>query len=229
MGHERRQYAGNAVATKLTSGIGASDTTLEIDDATGWPDGSIGLFGVTVDRLGAVEVLIAESRTGTSITLADVADRGIDGTVAAGHQAGVSVEHTSTLRDYDEANELVAQANLWTPWTPFIGGLTGGMTVTVQSDAANHARYQIVGKTCFVKYHSLLIYAGPTPLPAAFNISLPVPAVNEWNIFSCDIQNVVGRATTSSDLGHVTLLKGDVTSFAVGTYQTSFAGFYEIA
>lgn len=100
----RRSYAGGAVATTLAAGIGATDLTLTLTDATGWPNTATGECHVTIGRGTAGEEHCLATRSGTTLTFASLAKRGIEGTTAVAHNPGVSVEHTSGQTDFDEAN-----------------------------------------------------------------------------------------------------------------------------
>lgn len=102
----RQDYAGNAKPTVLAGGISATDLAIVISDATGWPSGGpSGKFFVTLNRAASTEerVLIA-SRTGTTLTIANVGDRGVDDTLAAIHNSGETIEHTYSAVDADVAN-----------------------------------------------------------------------------------------------------------------------------
>jgi len=105
----RRDYAGNAVPTTLTGAINTTDLSISINDATGWPSGGAsGKFFVTVDRgLSNEERILVASRTGTTLTVTAVGDRGVDDTAAATHGVGASIEHTFSAVDADEANQHI--------------------------------------------------------------------------------------------------------------------------
>lgn len=102
----RRDYAGNAVDTRLAGGISASDLSISILDAAGWPSGGAsGKFIATIDRgLATEERILVLSRTGTTLTLDNTGDRGVDDTTAATHSANATIEHTFSALDADEAN-----------------------------------------------------------------------------------------------------------------------------
>lgn len=113
MAYERRQFKGNAAACTLDGDILSNSTTITLaGDYSSWPDGSTGKFGITIDREGTAEKLLGNSRTGNTVLLASSADRGLDDTVATGHLGGVSVEHTTFKRDFDEANAHIADTTL---------------------------------------------------------------------------------------------------------------------
>jgi hypothetical protein len=107
MAFDRREYKGAAVDTSLDGSINSSVTTIVIDDATGWPDGSTGPFAISIDREGTEEKVLCISRTGTTLTVRTTPStgRGYDDTAAVAHDSGVSVEHVLTKTDLDEANQ----------------------------------------------------------------------------------------------------------------------------
>lgn len=107
MPYQRVSHGGGAVPTTLTSSITSGDSALTIDDAAGWPDGSIGPFYVVLGSgLATEEKVLVTSRTGTSLT---GVSRGVDGTSASAHAAGETVVHVLSATEADEANKLVAQ------------------------------------------------------------------------------------------------------------------------
>lgn len=109
MAYERRDYAGGAAETTITAGINASDTTITIASASGWPSGTNGPFAVVIDDGTAnEEKVLIQSRTGTTLTVAS-SGRGYDGTSAASHSLGATIKHCLTAKDFDEANYWVAE------------------------------------------------------------------------------------------------------------------------
>lgn len=109
--YERRTISGGVPATTIVGSINGSDTSITIADATGWPTGSVGPFGVVINRGGATEekVLIA-SRSGTTLTVAS-GGRGVDGTTGQSH-TGETIEHVLFARDLDEPNAHIADTAL---------------------------------------------------------------------------------------------------------------------
>ena len=107
----RRQFNGAAVKTTLTgSTLSSSGTTFSIALSTGWPDGSVGPFIVCINRGNATEEkILVNSRSGLTCTTV-LAQRGYDGTSAAQHVVGETVEIVGGAQDLDEANQLVSQA-----------------------------------------------------------------------------------------------------------------------
>lgn len=114
MAFEQRDYAGGAVPTELASGINDSDLSIEIDSSTGWPSGGAsGPFFVVIDRgLSKEEKVEIQSRSGTTLTVASTGKRGVDGTSAASHDTGATIEHCFTAQDAAEANSHIANTSL---------------------------------------------------------------------------------------------------------------------
>lgn len=106
----RREYQGGAQPAQLVEPLGGSptDLTIECDDLTGWPTGSIGPFYVVIDR-GKVseEKILCSSRTGAILTVwtsGASTGRGADGTSRTAHNANAVIEHVFTATDANEAN-----------------------------------------------------------------------------------------------------------------------------
>lgn len=104
--YSRIDYEGAAVATTISSGINASDTSAFITVATGWPDCSNGSFFAVIAEGTAAEEKI-EVTTRSSLTLTIV--RGKDGTTGATHASGVAIRPCFTAIEADEANLTVSK------------------------------------------------------------------------------------------------------------------------
>src|SRR5688500_348316 len=103
----RRDYSGGAVSTVLSADITNASLSITIDSATGWPTGGVnGEFFITIDPgLPNEERILVASRSGTTLTVANVSKRGVDDTAAVGHTGGQAiVQHTFSATDADEAN-----------------------------------------------------------------------------------------------------------------------------
>lgn len=101
----RYEHQGGAKATTLASEITASATSFTVADATNWPTGSSFPFWVVIDRgKAAEEKILCSSRTGTLIS---VSSRGQDGTSAASHDGGATVEHCLTATEIDKFDAVV--------------------------------------------------------------------------------------------------------------------------
>lgn len=107
---DRREYPGAAVPTTITTGINATDTSVNLVDVTGWGTGSVGRCLVVIDEnvIGKEEKAWALSRTGTTLTIM-AGGRGAEGTLAVTHAAGASIRVVAGATDFDEANRAVAQ------------------------------------------------------------------------------------------------------------------------
>ncbi len=105
MAYARIQHAGGAVVTTLNGAITSGDTSCSIVSATGWPDGATGPFYLVIDAgLATEEKILATTRTTTTL---NTLTRGVDGTSAAAHASGASVQHCFTAVEADEANVAV--------------------------------------------------------------------------------------------------------------------------
>lgn len=112
MAYERRTFTGGAVATTITGAINASDTGIDLTDATGWPTGSAGDFAVVINRGEAdEEKVLIDSRSSLTLTVA-TSGRGVDGSSAQSHSAGATIEVTLLARDLDEPNAHIADTGL---------------------------------------------------------------------------------------------------------------------
>ena len=89
-----RLKAANNAITKLTVGITAADTSFTVEDATLFPDAP---FMVTIDaeimQVGAIDKL--------THTFSNVL-RGQEGTAAAPHEVGASVDNRWTAGTFNE-------------------------------------------------------------------------------------------------------------------------------
>lgn len=108
-------HSGNAIVTTLSAGIpGGTDLSFSITSDTGWPSGGAnGKFYVTINRGGANEErILVQTRSGTTCTIAAVGDRGKDGTSAAAHSAGETVEHTFAGEEAHDYNQHLYNVSL---------------------------------------------------------------------------------------------------------------------
>lgn len=119
----RRSYRGNSVATVLSTGISAVDTTATVTDGSGLPVGTNPfVITVNINKTGEEKILVS-GRSGNTLS---GLTRGYDGTTAATHQPGESVIHTLSAVDLDEANAHVNAAT-------GVHGLTGAMVGTTDA------------------------------------------------------------------------------------------------
>ncbi len=110
----RLNHAGGAVITTITANINATDLSISIASATGWPTGGVnGEFYVTIDPdLPGEERVLVASRSGTTLTVASTPKRGVDGTTAATHTSGAKIIHSFSGQEADDANNHQATTTL---------------------------------------------------------------------------------------------------------------------
>ncbi len=99
-----REYSGAAKRTTLVGDLTATSTTAQLADGTGYPTGASAPFVVTFDLGLPGEEKVLATRSGNSLTLTQ---RGFDGTTAALHGNGSTVDHTFSATDAREANQHV--------------------------------------------------------------------------------------------------------------------------
>ena len=105
--YSRRGYSGAAAETTLASAVSSSDTSMTADDLTTWAGittNGPARFTIT-DGVNEEEVEFTGISTNTFTNCA----RGVGGTTAQAWSGGESIKHTSSMRDYDEANKAVTQ------------------------------------------------------------------------------------------------------------------------
>ena len=103
---QRITHVGNAPGTTLASSINSSVTSFTVGTGTGtaYPSGSGGPFYIKIDAgQVAEEKILCASRSGDVFTVA-TSGRGADGTSAAAHSSGATVEHDFTAAEADDAN-----------------------------------------------------------------------------------------------------------------------------
>lgn len=102
----RYEHSGNAAPTTLSTSITNVSTSINITSASGWPNGSVGPFWVTVDAgTASEEKVLCTSRTGLVLA---VTTRGADGTTATSHASGAAIIHSYSATEADDANALAA-------------------------------------------------------------------------------------------------------------------------
>jgi microcystin-dependent protein len=104
--NQRRDYSGGAVITYLTTGIGASDTSITVVDATSFPAASASKFAAVVidEGLNNEETIFYSPKVTNTLTNCI---RGADGSTQTTHAVGASVRHVHTALDANEANRHV--------------------------------------------------------------------------------------------------------------------------
>lgn len=123
----RREYKGAAAATTLVTGIAAGDLSLTLTAANNWPTGAVGKFIITIDRGQSNEERLLCVTQASRVVTVDGAGRGFDGTTAASHSAGATVECTLSAFDADEWNQHTA-ASTGVHGVATVAGLTETQT-----------------------------------------------------------------------------------------------------
>lgn len=105
----RREFKGGAAQLTLSSGIAASGVTTinTTGTVTNWPAGP-NKFLIVIDKgLATEEKVFCNGRTGNALSVASDADRGADGTAAASHVSGATINHVAGAIDVDEPNDHI--------------------------------------------------------------------------------------------------------------------------
>lgn len=205
MSYGRRQFAGAAPDSTLSTGIGAGDLTFTGTDLTGWPDGTTGKFVVIFDPdLATEEHALGSSRTGNTVTFASTADRGVDNTTAQAHSSMGVVRHGLSKVDVDEANYAVSQT---------VGQVAAKGDLLVGS-AANTLTKVSAGSTGQVPIWQPDGSVAPgAPVPAAHtHVETDVTSL------TTDLGNKLAKPTTAFAKGSLLVGTGS------GTYDTLAAG-----
>lgn len=108
---ERREIVGAAVGTTINGSLTTGSTSITLTASTGWPTGGTGPWTVVINRGGATEEQVdIASRSSLVLTVnGGAAGRGFNGTTAAAHNSGETIEVIIDKRIADESNNLVHQ------------------------------------------------------------------------------------------------------------------------
>lgn len=111
MAYTRRGFKGGVRATTLNGSINDGVTTIAGSDLSTWS-------GVTTNGPGTATISQGQSDeetitfTGVSSNNLTGVTRGAAGTTAQSHASGASLDHTSSVTDFDEANAHIADTTL---------------------------------------------------------------------------------------------------------------------
>jgi hypothetical protein len=96
-----RNYSSVARATTLTGSVNGSATVISVTETTGFPSAP---FTLVIDPARTVEEAVTVTAVvGLNLTVV----RGVDGTAASPHDAGATVRHMATARDFREPAEHI--------------------------------------------------------------------------------------------------------------------------
>lgn len=128
----RKQFAGGAPATTITATLTDVATTLDIDDASGWPDAT-NPFVAVIDRgLATEEKILVGARS--TVTLSSIT-RGYDDTTAVAHSSGAAIEHVIDASTIDQLNRAINLLNAKGQLLGFNGTNVTALTPTAYADA----------------------------------------------------------------------------------------------
>lgn len=216
----RKRYQGGTPATTIVGGLTPTDTTITIDDATGWPaEGPGDPFVVALDRAGNEELVLIASRSGTTLTV--YADgRGYDNTTAVTHNSGVSIAHVADAGTLDQANRL---ANLMTAVSQIVGH-NGVNPVAVSGSTDGHVLHVDSGEASGLGFERLVAVLVQASAPSVsgnqrlwYDTALDVLRVSNGASWLFDVPllvfaNIAARkaAVSSPVAGQVCVLGGTV-------------------
>lgn len=127
----RKQFAGGAPATSITTTITDSAATFDIDDSSGWPDAT-NPFVAVIDRgLATEEKILVGGRS--TVTLSSIT-RGYDDTVASAHTSGAAIEHAIDASTIDQVNRAINLLLNKGQVLSFNGSNVTAVTATAQAD-----------------------------------------------------------------------------------------------
>jgi hypothetical protein len=132
----RIEHKGAAKVTTTTSEIDASQLTIPLTDTVNWPDGTIGVFYISLGKgLPTEEKILCSGRSGNTVqvwTGPSGNGRGADGTVAQTHPINTAAEHIWTATEADQANAHIESADGAHGYPPkdSLVTLTGDQTIT---------------------------------------------------------------------------------------------------
>ena len=146
-----REFQGAAVQTTLSGSINAGATSITITSASGWPTGaSTDTFVVVIDRgLASEEKVLIESRSSTTLTVA-TSGRGYDGTSAASHSSGATIEHCIDAVWLNDVNDHVAASSAAHAASAISNTPAGSIAATTVQAALNELDTDVVAALAHV-------------------------------------------------------------------------------
>ena len=100
--NRRLQFAGGVPQTTLATNIATADSSFDVTDATNWPDGTVGMFPVVINKGGTTEEKVLCLTRSNNVF--NVFKRGYDGTTPAPHAANETVQVCWPAAEADTAN-----------------------------------------------------------------------------------------------------------------------------
>lgn len=232
MTSQRRDFAGAAVQTALTTGINSSDTTITINSAVGWSIGTNGPFYVVIDPgLAGEEKVLILSRSGTTLTVvtSPSTGRGADGTTAGAHSAAAVIYPCVTAIDLDDANDHIYTTGR-DDHTQYLNNTRhdtptrhGDTTLGIPSAASDIGTAASAGTTGTRAYqnHVHKIGAAAINSPALFAAGTVDTAALAAN--SVTSAKIVDGTIVSADIASATILAANIAGGTITTTQMADA------
>jgi microcystin-dependent protein len=225
-----RYYSSNAIDTTLTTGIDASTTEIVLASTSGMPQSYP--FTLALDYDTASEELvnvvgvgsIANSfKVGSTVGIASVTGRGVDGNAATTHAAGAPVKHVISARDIREAQVHIDASTKYTVTSGSIttdvnlhgiadgeGSVVGTaktQTLTNKTMSGASNTFNSIAQSSITNLTSDLALKAPLASPTfTGTVTLPTGTVSTTMI--------ADSAVTSSKIADGTIVNADINSSA---------------
>lgn len=220
----RRQYAGGAKPTTLSSALGGStaDLTISGTDFSNYPDGSVGPFYIVIDRgLVAEEKILCSSRSSNTISVYSSGltnGRGSDGTSVVAHSPGATVEHVFTAVDADEANSHVNASSSVHGVSGSVVGTSSTQTLTNKTMSGASNTFSNIPAAAVVGLST--DYATLTTTQNVSNKNVILTANAQSGSYTLVLSDSYGRVVEMSNGGTLTIPLNSSVAFPVGTQIT---------
>lgn len=226
-----KNYAGAAASTTLSSGIASGTTSIPVADGSTYPTAN---FNIVIDKgLAGEEKIFISSRSGNTLT---VSARGADGTTAAAHSTGATVQHCAFASDFQEANDHVA-ATTGHGATGAVVGTTNTQTLTNKTlTAPTISAPAVSGAATFTGTQAGMVLDAASTIGGVSGTSLAADRT-AWTAYTpswtaSGSNPAIGNGSITGQykvIGktlylRITMQTGTTTTFGSGTYRVSLPG-----